>query len=86
MHGSAPDIAGKDLANPLAMVLSAALMCRHGLGIPAVADRLEAAVQAVLAQGLRTGDLAGPGKTTVGTSAMGKALVEALETAPAVAA
>jgi 3-isopropylmalate dehydrogenase len=78
VHGSAPDIAGKDAANPLAMVLSAALMCRHGLGIPAVAQRLEGAVSAVLARGLRTGDLAGPGTKTLGTTAMGRALVEAL--------
>ncbi|KAL6782464.1 LEU3 [Auxenochlorella protothecoides x Auxenochlorella symbiontica] len=78
VHGSAPDIAGQDKANPLAMVLSAALMCRHGLGIPAVAGRLEAAVAAVLASGVRTGDIAQPGKQTIGCKAMGRALLEAL--------
>ncbi|GLC32987.1 hypothetical protein PLESTB_000383200 [Pleodorina starrii] len=57
VHGSAPDIAGKDAANPLAMVLSAAMMCRYDLSIPKVADRLEAAVNAVLDAGLRTGDI-----------------------------
>ncbi|KXZ56335.1 hypothetical protein GPECTOR_1g296 [Gonium pectorale] len=57
VHGSAPDIAGKDVANPLAMVLSAAMMCRYDLAIPKVADRLEAAVNAVLDAGLRTGDI-----------------------------
>jgi hypothetical protein len=61
VHGSAPDIAGQDKANPLAMVLSAAMMCRYGLGLPNVADRLEAAVTAALDAGYRTGDIMQPG-------------------------
>ncbi|KAG1660899.1 hypothetical protein FOA52_015941 [Chlamydomonas sp. UWO 241] len=57
IHGSAPDIAGKDIANPLAMVLSAAMMCRYDLNIPKVADELQAAVDALLDGGFRTGDI-----------------------------
>ena len=64
VHGSAPDIAGKGIANPLATFLSAAMMLRHGLGRPDEAARIEAAVDAVLEQGLRTPDLAGPTVTT----------------------
>lgn len=74
VHGSAPDIAGQDLANPMAMVLSAAMMCRYGLALPKVADRLEAAVTAALDEGLRTGDIMQPGKTQVTCSQMGEAL------------
>lgn len=76
IHGSAPDIAGQDKANPLAMVLSAALMCRHGLGIPDVADRLERAVQAVLAAGVRTADIARPGEKVSGCSEVGRAILD----------
>ena len=57
VHGSAPDIAGQDIANPMAMVLSAAMMCRYDLNIPAVAARLERAVDAALDDGYRTADL-----------------------------
>lgn len=77
-HGSAPDIAGKDMANPLATILSAAMMLRYSLALPEAADRIEAAVQSVLEQGLRTADIASPGMTTVGTRAMGEAVVRAL--------
>jgi len=77
-HGSAPDIAGKGLANPLATILSAAMMLRYSLGMEEAAQRVEAAVQAVLAQGLRTADLAQPGKASVGTEAMGDAVLAAL--------
>ncbi|MCU0932743.1 MAG: 3-isopropylmalate dehydrogenase [Serpentinimonas sp.] len=77
-HGSAPDIAGKGIANPLATILSAAMMLRFSLGQPAAADRIEAAVQKVLAQGLRTPDIYSEGTTKVGTAAMGDAVVKAL--------
>ena len=78
VHGSAPDIAGEDKANPLAMVLSAAMMLRVGLAQEAAAASLEAAVEQVLAQGLRTGDLMAEGCTAVGCAAMGDALLAAL--------
>ncbi len=78
VHGSAPDIAGQDKANPLAMVLSAAMMLRIGLKQEAAAASLEKAVDAVLAQGLRTGDLMAEGCTAVGCQAMGDALLKAL--------
>ena len=77
-HGSAPDIAGKDLANPLATILSAAMMLRFSLNQPEAAARIEAAVQQVLASGLRTADIASAGTTRVGTRAMGDAVVRAL--------
>jgi 3-isopropylmalate dehydrogenase len=77
-HGSAPDIAGKGVANPLATILSAAMMLRYSLGKPEQADRIEAAVQRVLAQGLRTADIWSEGTTAVGTDAMGEAVVAAL--------
>jgi 3-isopropylmalate dehydrogenase len=67
VHGSAPDIAGQGIANPLATFLSAAMMLRHGLDRPDDAARIESAVDAVLAQGLRTPDLAGSSETPVGT-------------------
>lgn len=78
VHGSAPDIAGQDLANPLAMVLSAAMMCRYGLDIPSVADKLEAAVTKVLDEGYRTGDIMQDGCKKVGCKEMGKLLLENL--------
>ena len=78
VHGSAPDIAGQDKANPLAMVLSAAMMLRIGLKQEAAAASLEKAVDTVLAQGLRTGDLMAEGCTAVGCQAMGEALLKAL--------
>jgi 3-isopropylmalate dehydrogenase len=78
IHGSAPDIAGQDVANPLATILSAALMLRYSLDREDAARRIEAAVRKVLAQGLRTADIHAPGTTQVGTNAMGDAVVAAL--------
>jgi 3-isopropylmalate dehydrogenase len=78
IHGSAPDIAGKDLANPLATILSAAMLLRHSLGQEAAAQRVETAVRKVLAQGFRTADIAEAGKRTVGTREMGDAVLAAL--------
>ena len=80
IHGSAPDIAGKDRANPLATILSVAMMFRHTFGRADVASRIEAAVRSVLAQGLRTADIAATGERSIGTRAMGKAVVAALAT------
>ncbi len=77
-HGSAPDIAGKGIANPLATILSAAMMLRYSLGMPAEADRIEKAVQKVLAQGYRTGDIKTEGCQLVGTREMGEAVLKAL--------
>ena len=77
-HGSAPDIAGKGVANPLATILSAAMMLRFSLNQEAAAQRIEAAVQKVLAQGLRTPDIYSDGTTKVGTAQMGDAVVKAL--------
>jgi len=77
-HGSAPDIAGQGVANPLATILSAAMMLRFSLGQPEAAARIEAAVQTVLEQGLRTPDIMAPGCTRVGTAQMGAAVRAAL--------
>ena len=77
-HGSAPDIAGKGVANPLATILSAAMMLRFSLNQEAAAVRIEDAVKKVLAQGLRTGDIYSEGTTKVGTVQMGDAVVKAL--------
>ncbi|AKZ62734.1 3-isopropylmalate dehydrogenase [Herbaspirillum hiltneri N3] len=77
-HGSAPDIAGKGIANPLATILSAAMMLRFSLNKAEQADRIEAAVKKVLAQGYRTGDIYEEGTTKVGTKEMGDAVVKAL--------
>jgi len=77
-HGSAPDIAGKGVANPLATILSAAMMLRFSLNRAEQADRIENAVKAVLAQGLRTPDIYEEGTTKVGTREMGDAVVQAL--------
>ncbi|ERN41628.1 3-isopropylmalate dehydrogenase [Rubidibacter lacunae KORDI 51-2] len=79
VHGSAPDIAGQDKANPLAMVLSAAMMLRYGLDERDAADRLERAVTAVLDRGERTGDIMAEGKTLLGCKAMGESLLARLE-------
>ncbi len=79
IHGSAPDIAGKDVANPLATILSAAMLLRYSLNEDRGAARVEAAVRKVLARGLRTGDIHQPGTTLVGTNAMGDAVVAALD-------
>ena len=78
IHGSAPDIAGQGIANPLATILSVAMMLRYSLDEPAMADRIEKAVDKVLDQGLRTADIYSDGMTKVGTTAMGDAVVEAL--------
>ena len=78
VHGSAPDIAGQDKANPMAMVLSAAMMLRTGLKQTEAAADLEAAVDKVLAAGFRTGDLMAQGCTALGCRAMGDALLKAL--------
>ncbi len=77
-HGSAPDIAGKGIANPLATILSAAMMLRFSLKRPDAAQRIEPAVGAVLAQGLRTADIVSPGCVLVGTREMGDAVIRAL--------
>ena len=77
-HGSAPDIAGKGVANPLATILSAAMMLRFSLSQPEAAARIETAVDAVLSQGLRTPDIYSEGTTKVGTVQMGDAVVKAL--------
>jgi 3-isopropylmalate dehydrogenase len=78
IHGSAPDIAGKNLANPLATILSVAMMLRYTLEQEAAAARVEAAVRKVLAQGYRTADILQPGTRKVGTREMGDAVVAAL--------
>ena len=77
-HGSAPDIAGKGVANPLATILSAAMMLRFSLNQPAAAERIESAVQAVLSAGLRTADIWSDGTKKVGTREMGDAVVAAI--------
>ncbi|MBF0340723.1 MAG: 3-isopropylmalate dehydrogenase [Magnetococcales bacterium] len=78
IHGSAPDIAGMGVANPLAMILSVAMMFRYTLDQPALADRIERAVNLVLDAGLRTADIWEPGMQKVGTASMGDAVVAAL--------
>jgi 3-isopropylmalate dehydrogenase len=78
VHGSAPDIAGLDKANPLAQVLSAAMMLRYGLDQPQAADAIEKAVLQVLEQGDRTGDILSPGTKLLGCRAMGDALIQAI--------
>jgi 3-isopropylmalate dehydrogenase len=77
-HGSAPDIAGKGIANPLATILSTAMMLRYSLGMTGEADRIEKAVQKVLQQGLRTADIYTEGTQRVSTVQMGNAVVAAL--------
>jgi 3-isopropylmalate dehydrogenase len=79
IHGSAPDIAGRRLANPLAMILSAAMMFRYSFNELALADRIERAVVTVLDQGLRTSDIHTAGTKKVNTAEMGDAVVKALE-------
>ena len=80
-HGSAPDIAGKGIANPLATILSAAMMLRFSLNQAEAADQIETAVKSVLAQGLRTADIFSEKTTLVGTAQMGDAVVAALRSA-----
>ncbi|NJK52491.1 MAG: 3-isopropylmalate dehydrogenase [Leptolyngbyaceae cyanobacterium SU_3_3] len=79
VHGSAPDIAGQDKANPLAQILSAAMMLRYGLNQSAAADQIEQAVLKVLDQDYRTGDIMSDGKTLIGCQAIGEALIDALK-------
>ena len=81
IHGSAPTIAGQDVANPLAAILSAALLLRHSLGLEQEAGEIESAVARVLEQGYRTADLARPGEPVLGTRAMGQCVAEELEKA-----
>jgi len=78
IHGTAPDIAGKGIANPLATMLSAAMMLRYSLAQPDAATRVEQAVSKVLKSGLRTADIYTEGKRKVGTKEMGDAVVAAL--------
>jgi 3-isopropylmalate dehydrogenase len=80
VHGSAPDIAGKDLANPLATILSLAMMLRYSFALGADADLLEKAVANALSAGLRTGDIMTPGATKVSTTGMGDAVLKELDT------
>jgi 3-isopropylmalate dehydrogenase len=82
VHGSAPDIAGQGVANPLASILSAALLLRYSLGLEREAERVEAAVDAALAAGYRTPDIVQDGARRVGTREMGDAIVDRVENAP----
>jgi 3-isopropylmalate dehydrogenase len=78
VHGSAPDIAGQDKANPLAQVLSAAMLLKYGLNEPEAAQLMKTAVVRVLDSSYRTGDIMSPGMTPVGCQAMGELLVKAV--------
>ena len=78
VHGAAPDIAGQDRANPLAMILSLAMMLRHSLNAPHAADQVESAVQKTLADGARTADIAAPGEDSIGCREMGRRVAENL--------
>ena len=82
VHGTAPDIAGKDIANPLAAILSAAMMLRHSFDMEEEAGRIEGAVRQVLRDGYRTADIFEPGKNRVGTEEMGDAVVAAILASP----
>jgi 3-isopropylmalate dehydrogenase len=79
VHGSAPDIAGKGLANPIAMIGSFGMALRYSFGLTEAADLVERAITNVLASGLRTKDIAGPGANAVSTREMGDAIVKELE-------
>jgi 3-isopropylmalate dehydrogenase len=79
VHGSAPDIAGKGLANPIAMIASFAMALRYSFDMGKEADMIEAAIAATLATGLRTADIKSEGSTVVGTNAMGDAILGELE-------
>jgi 3-isopropylmalate dehydrogenase len=79
VHGTAPDIAGQGVANPIAAILSAAMLLRYSLDRVDDADRVEGAVRRVLEQGHRTRDIAEPGRATIGTRRMGDLVVAALE-------
>jgi 3-isopropylmalate dehydrogenase len=82
VHGSAPDIAGQDKANPIAQILSGAMMLRYSLGQPEAANTLEKAIETVLEQGYRTGDIMSAGMTQVGCREMGDRILAALELDP----
>jgi 3-isopropylmalate dehydrogenase len=82
VHGSAPDIAGKGIANPLGAILSAAMLLRHSFELEKEAVCIENAVSAVLSQGARTADLAGKSHTGISTAEMGRRVVEAVKAAP----
>jgi 3-isopropylmalate dehydrogenase len=83
VHGSAPDIAGKGIANPIATIASFAMALRYSFDQGGTADLIEAAIASVLDQGLRTADIAQDGCRTVGTAEMGEAIVAALDRAAA---
>ena len=78
VHGSAPDIAGTGVANPLATILSVAMLFKYSFKLAAVAERIEAAVEQVLAQGYRTRDIQSPGTKLLGTAEMGRLVLAAL--------
>ena len=78
IHGSAPDLAGRDIANPLATILSLAMMFRYSFALVEIAERIEGAVRRVLAQGRRTADIAAAGERSIGTREMGDAVAAAL--------
>jgi 3-isopropylmalate dehydrogenase len=79
VHGSAPDIAGKGLANPIAMLASFGMALRYSFDMGALADKLDAAIAAVLAAGLRTADIKSEGTTAVSTTQMGAAILKELQ-------
>jgi 3-isopropylmalate dehydrogenase len=79
VHGSAPDIAGKGLANPIAMLASFGMALRYSFEMGALADKLDAAIAAVLARGLRTADIKSEGTTAVSTTEMGEAILKELQ-------
>jgi len=79
IHGSAPDIAGQDKANPIAQILSAAMMCKHSFGLDKARDTIFKAVESVLDKGLRTADIAGKAEQAIGTKEMGKAIASEIK-------
>jgi 3-isopropylmalate dehydrogenase len=79
VHGSAPDIAGKGLANPIAMIASFGMALRYSFDMGGLADKVDAAIAAVLASGLRTADIKSEGTTSVSTTQMGEAILAELE-------
>ncbi len=79
VHGSAPDIAGRGLANPIAMIGSFGMALRYSFGLTEAADMLERSIAAVLGSGMRTKDIAGPGGNAVGTGEMGDAILRELQ-------
>ncbi|MCB9946928.1 MAG: 3-isopropylmalate dehydrogenase [Rhodospirillaceae bacterium] len=85
VHGSAPDIAGRDIANPVAMLLSLAMMLRHSFGLMAEAELLETAIEKVLTGGMRTADIMAPGMARVSTGVMGDSILRALDKTQAAA-